>query len=76
MEPMAEGTRRTTASPACHARRMPTASTGARYVFEPNVSFNTALNAYVTTFVSSDGFYYTTSQDMVNWTTPGPWTVS
>ena len=34
----------------------------------PSVSYNVSLDAYLAVFVSADGFYYSASSDLTNWT--------
>ena len=34
----------------------------------PSVSYNVSLDAYLAVFVSADGFYYSVSSDLTNWT--------
>jgi hypothetical protein len=48
----------------------PTAKSGISFQSNPDISFNTALNAYLLVFQSDDGFFYSTSPDMVTWTVP------
>jgi Bacterial Ig-like domain (group 2) len=49
---------------------LPPASTGIQYVLDGDVNFNAALNAYLDVFLSDDGFFYSTSSDMVTWSSP------
>src|SRR5262249_16013298 len=48
----------------------PTAKSGITFQSNPDVSFNSALNAYLLVFQSDDGFFYSTSSDMVTWASP------
>ncbi|NLE46591.1 MAG: hypothetical protein GX620_17895, partial [Chloroflexi bacterium] len=42
----------------------------AGYAGVPNVTYNTFLNLYLALVMGHDGFYYASSPDGVNWTTP------
>ena len=36
----------------------------------PNVTYNSFLNLYLAIVMGHDGFYYASSPDGINWTTP------
>jgi len=48
----------------------PSTLSGINFQGNADISFNTALNAYLFIFLSDDGFFYSTSPDMLTWTTP------
>jgi hypothetical protein len=48
----------------------PPAKSGITFESNPDISFNTALNAYLLVFRGDDGFFYSTASDMMNWSSP------
>jgi hypothetical protein len=48
----------------------PSAKSGVTFQSNPDISFNSALNAFLLVFQSDDGFFYATSSDMVSWSPP------
>jgi len=48
----------------------PSAKSGITFQSNPDISFNSALNAYLLVFQSDDGFFYATSSDMTSWSPP------
>jgi len=48
----------------------PSAKSGVTFQSNPDISFNSALNAFLLVFQSDDGFFYATSSDMASWSPP------
>lgn len=48
----------------------PSAKSGITFQANPDISFNSTLNAYLLVFQSDDGFFYATSPDMMSWSAP------
>lgn len=48
----------------------PTAKSGITFQADADISYNSALHAYLLVFRSDDGFFYSTSVDMVTWAKP------
>jgi hypothetical protein len=48
----------------------PSAKSGITFQSNPDISFNSTLNAYLLVFQSDDGFFYSISSDLISWSPP------